>query len=75
MSTYFSKKTVTENSNIGTGVFRAAGREAGVQALALSIKLIYCLKHKTGLTREQFQDYWLNTRGPIVESVKHLTGT
>lgn len=40
----------------------------------MSIKLVYCLTRKAGLTREQFQDYWLNTHAPKVESVRHLTG-
>jgi len=30
------------------------------------IKLTYCLTRKAGLTREAFQDYWLNTHGPLV---------
>jgi uncharacterized protein (TIGR02118 family) len=40
----------------------------------MSIKLVYCLTRKEGLTREQFQDYWLNKHAPLVDSVKHLTG-
>ena len=40
----------------------------------MSIKLVYCLTRQAHLTREQFQDYWLNTHGPLVVSVKHLTG-
>lgn len=30
------------------------------------VKLIYCLRRQPQLTREQFQDYWLNTHGPLV---------
>ena len=40
----------------------------------MSLKIVYCLTRKAHLTREQFQDYWLNTHGPLVKSVKHLTG-
>src|SRR5690349_6030448 len=40
----------------------------------MSIKLVYCLTRQAHLTREQFQDYWLNTHAPLVVSVKPLTG-
>ncbi len=30
------------------------------------IKLIYCLKRQSHLSREEFLDYWLNTHGPLV---------
>ena len=40
----------------------------------MAIKLVYCLTRKASLTREQFQDYWLNTHAPKVEAVRHLTG-
>ncbi|HEY8616623.1 EthD domain-containing protein [Phenylobacterium sp.] len=33
------------------------------------IKLTFCLRRLPSLTREQFQDYWLNTHGPLVASV------
>ena len=36
----------------------------------MSVKLVYCLTRKKGLTREQFQDYWLNMHAPLVASVK-----
>ena len=29
------------------------------------IKLIMCLYRRSDLTREQFQDYWLNSHGPF----------
>ena len=29
------------------------------------IKLIMCLHRRQDLTREQFQDYWLNRHGPF----------
>lgn len=34
------------------------------------IKLTFCLIRQPHLTREAFQDYWLNTHGPLVASVK-----
>lgn len=33
------------------------------------IKLTFCLHRLPHLTREQFQDYWFNTHGPLVASV------
>ncbi|MFT4571729.1 MAG: hypothetical protein ACI8TX_001216 [Hyphomicrobiaceae bacterium] len=30
------------------------------------IKLVFCLRRRPQLTREEFQTYWLNTHGPIV---------
>lgn len=30
------------------------------------IKLTFCLRRRGDLTREQFQDYWLNVHGPLV---------
>jgi hypothetical protein len=30
------------------------------------IKIIYCITRKPHLTREQFQDYWLNHHGKLV---------
>jgi uncharacterized protein (TIGR02118 family) len=33
------------------------------------IKLTFCLRRLPHLTREQFQDYWINTHGPLVASV------
>lgn len=32
------------------------------------IKMTYCLRRQPHLTREQFQDYWLNKHGPLVLS-------
>jgi len=34
------------------------------------IKLTFCLVRLPHLSLEQFQDYWLNTHGPLVASVK-----
>ena len=31
------------------------------------IKLVMCLHRKPGMTREQFQDYWLNRHGPFFQ--------
>ena len=36
------------------------------------IKLTFCLVRLPHLSREQFQDYWLNTHGPLVASVKDV---
>ena len=33
------------------------------------IKLTFCLRRLPHLSREQFQDYWLNTHGPLVARV------
>lgn len=32
------------------------------------IKLTFCLTRKDGMSREEFQDYWLNKHGPLVRS-------
>jgi len=32
------------------------------------IKMTYCLRRQPHLTREQFQDYWLNQHGKLVRS-------
>ncbi len=36
------------------------------------IKLTFCLTRLPSLSREQFQDYWFNTHGPLVRSVKDV---
>lgn len=36
------------------------------------IKLTFCLVRLPHLSREQFQDYWLNTHGPLVAGVKDV---
>ncbi len=36
------------------------------------LKLTFCLVRLPHLTREAFQDYWLNTHGPLVASVKDV---
>lgn len=30
------------------------------------VKLVFCLRRRPDLTREQFQKYWLETHGPLV---------
>ena len=29
------------------------------------VKLVMCLSRREGMTREEFQDYWLNSHGPF----------
>lgn len=36
------------------------------------IKLTFCLVRLPHLSLEQFQDYWLNTHGPLVAGVKDV---
>jgi uncharacterized protein (TIGR02118 family) len=36
------------------------------------IKLTFCLVRLPHLTREAFQDYWLNTHGPLVRSFQEV---
>ena len=33
---------------------------------AAVIKLTFCLRRRSDLSREEFQDYWLHTHGPLV---------
>lgn len=37
-------------------------------------KLVYMLCRRPELTREQFQQYWLNTHGPLVRSYAEVLG-
>lgn len=30
------------------------------------IKLVFCLRRRAGMSREEFQDFWLNRHGPFV---------
>ena len=32
------------------------------------IKMMMCIVRKSGTTREEFQDYWLNSHGPLFQS-------
>mgnify|MGYP003676835159 CR=1 FL=1 len=34
------------------------------------IKITFCLTRKSGMTREAFQDYWLNKHAPLVKRVR-----
>ncbi len=36
------------------------------------IKLMYILKRKEGMSREEFKDYWLNTHAPLVLKMPNL---
>jgi uncharacterized protein (TIGR02118 family) len=36
------------------------------------IKLVFCLRRKDGMTREEFQRYWKEQHGPLVRSVADL---
>lgn len=38
------------------------------------IKLVYCLNRLPGLSREEFQRYWLETHGPLVRERAHTLG-
>ena len=38
------------------------------------IKFVFCLRRKEGMTREEFQSYWLNTHGPLVQKHAPATG-
>ena len=33
------------------------------------VKLIICVKRKTGMSRKEFDAYWQNQHGPLVKSV------
>jgi uncharacterized protein (TIGR02118 family) len=34
------------------------------------MKLAFCLRRKEGMTREEFQRYWLESHGPLVRSLR-----
>jgi hypothetical protein len=40
----------------------------------MNMKIVYCLTRKAHLSREQFQEYWLNIHAPKVQAVQHLIG-
>ena len=33
------------------------------------VKLVFCCRRRPELTREQFQEYWLDSHGPLVRSL------
>ena len=36
------------------------------------VKLMYILTPKAGMSRDEFQRYWVDTRAPIVKEIPHL---
>ena len=38
------------------------------------IKLVFCLRRKPGLTREEFQSYWRGTHAPLVKQHAETLG-
>ena len=36
------------------------------------VKLMYILTPKTGMSRDEFQRYWVETHAPIVKEIPHL---
>ena len=38
------------------------------------IKIIFCLRRRSGLTPEAFQDYWLTQHAPVVAERAHRLG-
>lgn len=38
------------------------------------IKLTFCLRRKTGMSRDAFQEYWLHTHGPLVRERAEAIG-
>lgn len=47
------------------GFGRAPGGPGGTRG-GIVFKIIYCIRRKAGLTREQFLSHWLEFHGPIV---------
>lgn len=40
----------------------------------MAIKMMFCLRRAEGLSREQFQRYWLEDHAPVVERLAGQTG-
>ena len=38
------------------------------------IKIVFCLRRRSDLSREEFQDYWLNQHAPLVRSHAEALG-
>lgn len=38
------------------------------------LKLVYCIRRKSSLSREEFQDYWLNKHAPLVRELSSVLG-
>jgi uncharacterized protein (TIGR02118 family) len=38
------------------------------------LKLTFCLRRLPSLSLEEFQDYWLNTHGPLVRTLQPVLG-
>jgi len=36
------------------------------------VKLMYIITPKAGMSRDEFQRYWLETHAPIVKEIPHL---
>ena len=34
------------------------------------VKVVYCVRRRSGMTLEEFQDRWLNVHGPLVRSLR-----
>jgi uncharacterized protein (TIGR02118 family) len=40
----------------------------------MQIKIVYCLRRKSGISREEFQHYWLEEHGPKVKARAEAIG-
>jgi hypothetical protein len=40
----------------------------------MAVKIVYCLRRKPGISREEFQRYWLETHGPKVKAAADAIG-
>ena len=58
------EKVTSHASEVRLDRDRRAGR-----SVRFVIKLVFCLRRKDGLSREEFQTYWRETHAPLVASV------